>query len=157
MLRLRGGRGLNGGGVVLEVRHLSKSYNDVRALTDVSLSVAAGELVAVIGPSGAGKSTLLRCINRMVDATSGEVIFENVDVQTLKRQDLRKVRTKIGMIFQHFNLVYRLTVIENVLHGRLGYMRGLSGILGRYSELDKARAVEIISRLGLMRPGLQAV
>lgn len=140
---------MNGGGVVLEVRHLSKSYNDVRALTDVSLSVSSGELVAVIGPSGAGKSTLLRCINRMVDATSGEVIFENVDVQTLKRQDLRKVRTKIGMIFQHFNLVYRLTVIENVLHGRLGYMRGLSGILGRYSELDKARAVEIISRLGL--------
>ena len=81
---------------------------------------------------------------------SGEVLFENVDVQTLKRQDLRRVRTKIGMIFQHSNLVYRLTVIENVLHGRLGYMRGLSGIVGRYSELDKARAVEIIRRLGLI-------
>jgi phosphonate transport system ATP-binding protein len=136
--------------MVLEVRHLSKSYNEVQALTDVSLSVCCGELVAAIGPSGAGKSTLLRCINRMIDATSGEVMFENVDVQTLQRQDLRKVRTKIGMIFQHFNLVYRLTVIENVLHGRLGYMRGLRGILGHYSELDKARAVEIISRLGLM-------
>ncbi len=141
---------LNGGSVVLEVRHLSKNYNDVQALTDVSISVAAGELVAVIGPSGAGKSTLLRCINRMIDATAGEVMFENVDVQALKRQDLRRVRTKIGMIFQHFNLVYRLTVIENVLHGRLGYMRGLSGIIGHYSELDKARAVEIICRLGLM-------
>jgi phosphonate transport system ATP-binding protein len=144
------GREMNGTSSVLEVRHLSKSYNEVRALSDVNLSVSGGELVAVIGPSGAGKSTLLRCINRMIDATAGEVIFENVDIQTLRRQDLRRVRTKIGMIFQHFNLVYRLTVIENVLHGRLGYMRGFRGIAGAYSELDKARAVEIIRRLGLM-------
>ena len=135
---------------VLEVRHLSKSYGDVTALSDVSLSVGPGELVGLIGPSGAGKSTLLRCINRMIDATEGEVIFEDVNVQRLGRNDLRRVRTKIGMIFQHYNLVYRLTVIENVLHGRLGYMRGLGGIVGRYSELDKARAVEIIRRLGLL-------
>ena len=135
---------------VLEVRHLSKVYGDVTALCDVSLSVGSGELVALVGPSGAGKSTLLRCINRMIDATGGEVIFEGVDVQKLKRGDLRRVRTKIGMIFQHYNLVHRLTVIENVLHGRLGYMGGLGGIVGRYSELDKARAVEIVRRVGLM-------
>jgi len=141
---------VNGERAVLEVRNLSKSYGEVRALSDVNLSVARGELVALIGPSGAGKSTLLRCINRMIDATTGEVVFENVDVQRLARADLRRVRTKIGMIFQHYNLVYRLTVIENVLHGRLGYLRGVSGIIGRYSELDKARAVEIIRRLGLL-------
>ena len=135
---------------VLEVRHLSKAYGDVTALSDVSLSVGSGELVALVGPSGAGKSTLLRCINRMIDATGGEVIFEGVDVQKLRRGDLRRVRTKIGMIFQHYNLVHRLTVIENVLHGRLGYMRGLGGVIGLYSELDKARAVEIIRRLGLL-------
>jgi len=135
---------------VLEVHNLSKSYGDVTAMSDVNLHVGTGELVALIGPSGAGKSTLLRCINRMIDASSGEVVFEDVDVQRLGRQDLRRVRTKIGMIFQHYNLVYRLTVIENVLHGRLGYMRGLGGIVGRYSELDKARAVEIIRRLGLL-------
>ena len=141
---------MHGQSAVLEVRNLSKSYGEVRALSDVNLSVGRGELVALIGPSGAGKSTLLRCINRMIDATTGEVVFENVDVQRLARADLRRVRTKIGMIFQHYNLVYRLTVIENVLHGRLGYLRGVSGIIGRYSELDKARAVEIIRRLGLL-------
>jgi len=139
-----------GESAVLEVRHLSKCYGEVTALSDVSLSVSSGELVALIGPSGAGKSTLLRCINRMIDATAGEVIFEGVDVQKLRRGDLRRVRTKIGMIFQHYNLVHRLTVIENVLHGRLGYLRGLAGIIGHYTELDKARAVEIIRRLGLM-------
>ncbi|HET6487915.1 MAG TPA: phosphonate ABC transporter ATP-binding protein [Spirochaetia bacterium] len=141
---------MNGESAVLEVRNLSKSYGEVQALADVNLSVGRGELVALIGPSGAGKSTLLRCINRMIDATTGEVVFENVDVQRLARADLRRVRTKIGMIFQHYNLVYRLTVIENVLHGRLGYLRGVSGIIGRYSELDKARAVEIIRRVGLL-------
>jgi phosphonate transport system ATP-binding protein len=141
---------VSGEHAVLEVRHLSKNYDEVPALSDVSLSVGTGELVALIGPSGAGKSTLLRCINRMIDATEGEVIFGDVDVQSLRHGDLRRVRTKIGMIFQHYNLVYRLTVIENVLHGRLGYIRGLGGIIGHYSELDKARAVEIIRRLGLL-------
>ncbi len=141
---------MNGERAVLEVRDLSKCYGNVRALSEVNLSIGRGELVALSGPPGAGKSTLLRCINRMIDSTTGQVMFESVDVQRLARADLRKVRTKIGMIFQHYNLVYRLTVIENVLHGRLGYLRGIDGIIGRYSELDKARAVEIIRRLGLL-------
>jgi len=141
---------VNGENTVLEVRNLSKCYGDVQALSDVNLAVGSGELVALIGPSGAGKSTLLRCINRMIEPTTGQVIFEDVDIRSLAHADLRRVRTKIGMIFQHYNLVYRLTVIENVLHGRLGYLRGVGGIIGHYSELDKARAVEIIRRLGLL-------
>ncbi|HVP19588.1 MAG TPA: ATP-binding cassette domain-containing protein, partial [Spirochaetia bacterium] len=122
---------------ILEITHLSKKYKDVTALVDVNLKVRAGEFVTVIGRSGAGKSTLLRCVNRLVEANSGRIEFDGVEVLKLRKSDLRHLRTRIGMIFQHFNLVYRLTVIENVLHGRLGYMRGVDGIVGRYSELDK--------------------
>lgn len=103
---------------LLEFRNVFKKYGrDTTALSDVSFSVEAGAFVSVIGPSGAGKSTLLRCINRMVDASRGEIVFDGINTQSLKKRDLRKLRTKIGMIFQHYNLVNRLSVIENVLHG----------------------------------------
>ena len=103
-----------------------------------------GEFVSVIGPSGAGKSTLLRCINRMIEVTSGEVSFDGVIASKQRKRDLRKLRTKIGMIFQHYNLVDRLTVIENVLHGRLGYKSTLAGSSGRYSQEEKRQAFEYI-------------
>ena len=134
---------------LLEVKNLSKNYKDTKALVDVSFSVERGELVAVIGPSGAGKSTLLRCINRMIEATAGSVLFEEEDVLGLRRRALRHVRAKMGMIFQHYNLVYRLTVMENVLHGRLGSKSEFDGIIGRYSESEKSLAVDILARLGL--------
>lgn len=135
---------------LLELRNVTKRYGqEIEALSDVSFSVKEGEFVAVIGPSGAGKSTLLRCINRMIEATSGEIIFDGVNVSTLNKKDLRKLRTKIGMIFQHYNLVNRLSVIENVLHGRLGYKSTLAGVLGIYTEEEKRQAVKILSLLGL--------
>lgn len=135
---------------ILKVSGLSKEYKGgTKALTDVSFSVEEGEFVSIIGPSGAGKSTLLRCINRMIDATEGEVNFDGVSVKSLNKKGLRKHRTKIGMIFQHYNLVNRLSVIENVLHGRLGYKSTIAGVIGFYSEDEKKHAFELITKLGL--------
>lgn len=135
---------------LLELNHVTKSYHrNSPALADVSFSVREGEFVAIIGPSGAGKSTLLRCINRMIEASGGEISFNGVKVSNLSKHDLRKLRTQIGMIFQHYNLVDRLTVIENVLHGRLGYKSTLAGVLGRYNEEEKKQAFRMIEILGL--------
>jgi phosphonate transport system ATP-binding protein len=135
---------------LLEVKDVSKQYgSDAFALSHVNFSVKEGEFVSIIGPSGAGKSTLLRCINRMVDASSGEINFDGVNVQQLNKKDLRSLRTKIGMIFQHYNLVNRMSVIENVLHGRLGYKSTFMGALGIYTEEEKQQAVKIIRSLGL--------
>lgn len=135
---------------ILELKNVSKNYNNTtKALRDVSLTFEAGEFVSVIGPSGAGKSTLLRCINRLVDPTGGSIICEECDITRIKGNELRRVRTKIGMIFQHYNLVNRLSVIENVLHGRLGHKSTLSGAVGIFTEDEKERAFAIIDKLGL--------
>lgn len=134
---------------LLEIRELSKRYGNAEALRDVSFSVRKGEFVSVIGPSGAGKSTLLRCINRMVEASGGEIVFDGVRVLDLGRKELRKLRTQIGMVFQHYNLVNRLTVIENVLHGRLGHKSVLAGALGLFREEEKAQAIRLLEKLGL--------
>ncbi len=134
----------------LEIKNVSKTYNNsTKALQDVTLSFEEGEFVSVIGPSGAGKSTLLRCINRLVDATQGAIIFDGQDITGVSGKALRKVRTKTGMIFQHYNLVNRLSVIENVLHGRLGYKSTLSGAIGHYTEKEKEQAFIILDKLGL--------
>src|ERR1700761_7194710 len=135
---------------LLDVSHLMKNYDGARpALDDISFTIKKGEFVSVIGPSGAGKSTLLRCINRMIELSEGEVRFEGLSVGQLNRSDLKKLRSKIGMIFQHYNLVERLTVIENVLHGRLGSKSTLAGALGRYTREEKQHAMELIAMLGL--------
>ena len=134
---------------LLEIHNLSKDYRGVPALVDVSLCVKKGVVVAVIGRSGAGKSTLLRCINRMVEPSSGRVEFEGRDVLALGRRNLRAMRTRVGMIFQHYNLVPRLTVAENVLHGRLGFKSTWAGLLGLYSESEKRRAWDLLVQLGL--------
>ncbi|USK37212.1 phosphonate ABC transporter ATP-binding protein [Cytobacillus firmus] len=135
---------------LLDVNHLTKQFGkDSKALTDVSFSVQEGEFVSIIGPSGAGKSTLLRCINRMIDATGGDIRFQELDVMDLKKKELKQVRTKIGMIFQHYNLVNRLSVIENTLHGKLGTKSTLAGVLGLYSKEEKQQAIEILNVLGL--------
>jgi phosphonate transport system ATP-binding protein len=136
---------------LLEVSHLVKHYDGARpALNDISFSIKKGEFVSVIGPSGAGKSTLLRCINRMIEASKGEVHFEGKSVGRLNRKDLKKLRSTIGMIFQHYNLVDRLTVIENVLHGRLGCKSTFAGALGRYTREEKQQAMDVIAMLGLV-------
>ena len=135
---------------LLELKNVSKYYNqEIAALDEVSFAVEAGEFVSVIGPSGAGKSTLLRCINRMIEPSDGEITFDRVSTLDLSKKDLRKLRTQIGMIFQHYNLVDRLTVAENVLHGRLGSKSTLAGVMGRYSEEEKRQAFGIIEILGL--------
>lgn len=135
---------------ILEFRKVSKTYNNAtNALQDVSFTVEEGEFVSIIGPSGAGKSTLLRCINRLVEATYGSVILDGQDVTKANKKELQKVRTKTGMIFQNYNLVERLSVIENVLHGRLGQKSALSGMIGMYSEQEKQKAVGILNKLGL--------
>ncbi|WP_067727562.1 phosphonate ABC transporter ATP-binding protein [Oceanobacillus damuensis] len=135
---------------LLQVEGLGKSYNlETKVLKNVNFEVGAGEFVSIIGPSGAGKSTLLRCINRMVEINEGNVIFDGMDVRSLKKKELRKLRTNIGMIFQHYNLVPRLTVIENVLHGRFGYKTTLQGILGRFTEEEKEHAFFLLEKLGI--------
>ncbi|CDQ38054.1 phosphonate ABC transporter ATP-binding protein [Virgibacillus salexigens] len=135
---------------LLQVIELGKSYNtETRVLKGVNFDVKAGEFVSIIGPSGAGKSTLLRCINRMVSISEGSILFDNQEVSRLKKKDLRKLRTDIGMVFQHYNLVPRLTVIENVLHGRFGYKSTLQGVLGRFNEDEKARAFYLLHKLGI--------
>lgn len=144
------GRPLLSGRPLLEVSQLVKRYDAGKpALDGISFSIRKGEFVSVIGPSGAGKSTLLRCINRMIEATSGEVSFEGASVGLLDRKNLKRLRSKIGMIFQHYNLVERLTVIENVLHGRLGAKSTLAGAAGHYSREEKRQATEVIAMLGL--------
>ena len=113
---------------VLEIKNLKKYYGNVKAVENVSFSAKQGELVVIIGPSGAGKSTVLRCINRMIEATDGSIYFEGNDITKIKKEkNLKYLRRKIGMIFQSFNLVYRLSVFQNVLHGRLGYMSQAEG------------------------------
>ena len=135
---------------ILEFQHVSKVYNNTtKALDDLSFSVKEGEFLSIIGPSGAGKSTILRCINRLVDATDGKIIYDGKDIMHINKRQLRNVRTKTGMIFQHYNLVDRLSVMENVLHGRLGQKSTFSGMIGHYSESEKEQAFAILEELGL--------
>ena len=135
---------------ILEFKHVSKIYDNItKALDDINFAVDEGEFVSIIGPSGAGKSTLLRCINRLIDPSEGEIMFDGQDITHVKGKELRKVRTKTGMIFQHYNLVNRLSVIENVLHGTLGKKSTISGMVGHYTEEEKRTAFEILKELGL--------
>jgi phosphonate transport system ATP-binding protein len=127
---------------LLEIRDLVKVYaRGTRALDGISLDVRRGEFVVLIGLSGSGKSTLLRCINGLVAPTSGRVIFEGADVTLAKGSDLRRIRRRIGMIFQQFNLVKRSSVFANVLAGRLGYRSSWRTIASRPSREDVALAV----------------
>ena len=135
---------------LLEVKNISKQYEKERkVLSQISFDVDSGEFISIIGPSGAGKSTLLRCINRMIDFSSGEIRFRDVNVMSLSKKDLRSHRTQIGMIFQHYNLVSRLTVIENVLHGRLGYKSTLQGVMTRFTEEEKSEAFFLLKKMGM--------
>lgn len=135
---------------MLEIKNLTKVYDDgTVALKNVSFTVEDGEFLGVIGLSGSGKSTLLRCINRLIDPTEGQVIWNGIDVTAAKSDDLRKIRRQIGMIFQHFNLVKRSPVITNVLSGRLGYVSPWNSLFNRFSGKDRQRAMEALDRLGI--------
>ena len=136
---------------ILRVQNVSKTYEDnaVQALRYASFEVHEGELISVIGPSGSGKSTLLRCINRMIDVSEGSIQFLNYEVTCANKRQIKDIRRNIGMIFQHYNLVYRLNVLENVLHGRLGYYPTWKSTLGMYSQKDIEQAAKLLEMLGL--------
>ena len=135
---------------MLRVEHLTKTYpNGTQALQDVSFEVADGEFLAVIGLSGSGKSTLLRCINRLVEPTSGNILWDGEDVTAASGADIRRLRRKIGMVFQQFNLVKRSSVYTNVLSGRLGYVNTAASLLNLFSKADQARAMASLEQVGL--------
>jgi len=135
---------------LLSIRELAKSYSkDKLVLKNINLEIKEGEFIVIIGSSGAGKSTLIRCINRLVEPSKGEIIFEGLNVTYLKGKKLRKVRSKMGMIFQHYNLIGRTNVIKNVIHGRLGQTSVLKSMLGLYSEEEKQNAYNLLKQVGL--------
>ena len=135
---------------MLRVENLTKVYDDgTVALRDVSFEVPDGQFLAIIGLSGSGKSTLLRCINRLVEPTSGRILWNGVDVAGATQEDLRLIRRRIGMVFQHFNLVHRSKVVTNVLAGRLGYVNPALAVVNRFPRADVAKAMAQLERVGL--------
>ncbi len=136
---------------MLKLEKLTKVYKTGdKALSDVDLEVPQGQVIALIGPSGAGKSTLIRCINRLVDPTSGRVILKGVDLTGLGARRLRRERRRMGMIFQEYALVERLTVMENVLSGRLGYVGFLRSFFRKFPQSDIDEAFRLLDRVGLL-------
>jgi len=135
---------------VLRLVGLKKQYKTGdRALDGIDLEVPAGQVMALIGPSGAGKSTLIRCINRLVEPTSGQVFLGDLELTRLRQGALRKTRRRMGMIFQEYALVERLTVMENVLSGRLGYVGFWRSWLRKFPADDIAAAFDLLERVGL--------
>jgi len=135
---------------MLEIRNLTKVYNDgTVALKNVSFNVPDGEFMVIIGLSGSGKSTLLRCINRLIDPTEGEIIWNDLDLAKLQGEELRKARRHIGMVFQQFNLVKRSNVMTNVLTGRLGYTPTWNSLMHQFSASDKEKAKAALERMGI--------
>lgn len=136
---------------MLKLEQLTKVYpTGDKALTDVTLEIPNGQVVALIGPSGAGKSTLIRCINRLVTPSSGKAILDDVELTTLGAGGLRRERRRMGMIFQEYALVERLTVMENVLSGRLGYVGFWRSYFRKFPQKDVDEAFRLLDRVGLL-------
>ena len=136
---------------ILEVKELRIRYtrSGPDILKGVSFNVEKDDFFAIIGPSGAGKSTLIRCINRLVEPNSGDVILNGENITKMGKGDLRTARRRMGMIFQEFNLVERMSVMDNVLSGRLGYVGTLRSFLRWYPKSDIQRALELLEQVGL--------
>jgi phosphonate transport system ATP-binding protein len=136
---------------MLKLDKLVKTYHTGdQALKSIELEIPQGQVLALIGPSGAGKSTLIRCINRLVEPTSGKVYLDGVELTTLRSGALRRERRRMGMIFQEYALVERLTVMENVLTGRLGYVGFWRSFLRRFPQTDIDAAYHLLDRVGLL-------
>lgn len=155
---------------MIRIQNLSKTYpNGTKALHNVDLEIKEGEFLAVLGLSGAGKSTLLRCINRIIEPTEGSIVFKNMDketlefnvkgtdqvlvdqdITTLKNKDMRKVRKQIGMVFQSFNIIKRMSVIQNVLSGRVAYHNTFRTIFGLFPEADKQIAYRALKKVDIL-------
>jgi len=135
---------------MLALRHLSKSYVPGKpVLTDINVEIGARGITAIIGASGTGKSTLIRCINRLVEPTAGEILFDGRDLAKLSGAELRLARRQIGMVFQEYNLVERLTVMENLLSGRLGYVSSWRAWRRKFPPDDIRKAYELLDVVGL--------
>ncbi len=135
---------------MLQLSELKKRYNTGDyALKGVTLDIPKGQVLALIGPSGAGKSTLIRCVNRLVEPTSGSVKLKEIELTRLSSSALRRARRKMGMIFQEYALVELLTVMENVLSGRLGYVGFWRSYLRNFSSSDIQEAYRLLDRVGL--------
>jgi len=135
---------------MLRIEALHKRYKTGdAALRGVSFSVGSGEIIGLIGPSGAGKSTLIRCVNPLVEPTSGRIVLAGTEITGLGRGGLRRARRRMGMIFQEYALVERLTVMENVLSGRLGYVGFWRSWFRRFPQEDIERAFAVLDRVGL--------
>ncbi len=135
---------------MLRIENLTKVYpNGTQALKNVSFDVPDGEFMVVIGLSGSGKSTLLRCINRLIEPTSGKIYWDGQDITSASQAELRSIRRNIGMIFQQFNLVKRSSVMTNVLSGRLGYVNPWASLLGIWPVIEKQRALKALERVGI--------
>lgn len=135
---------------ILSVRNLTKTYpNGVRALKGVSFDVKKGEFLVVIGLSGSGKSTMLRCFNQLNQATDGEILLHDQDITKLKGKDVKQLRTKLAMVFQHFNLIPRHTVLSNVLMGSLSRTPTLKSMLGLFSDEDVEKARGFLRLVGI--------
>jgi len=147
---------------ILEIKDLHKAYGDkTQVLRGSNLQIEQGEFVCIIGLSGAGKSTLLRCVNRLIEASSGAILVprsltglsadgDKADILKLNPEELRLVRRKVGMVFQQFNIVKRLSVIENVLSGGLGYQPALRSVLRMFFQEEKRQALTNLKRVGLL-------
>lgn len=134
----------------LIIKNLFKEYVPGKpVLSDISLEVEAKGVTAIIGPSGTGKSTLIRCINRLVDPTSGDIYFKNENLAKISGRQLRYARRHIGMVFQEYNLLERLSVMENVLSGRLGYVSAFRAWLRKFSQEDVNKAFELLQQVGM--------
>jgi len=135
---------------MLEIKNLTKIYEGgVKALDNVSFSVEQGEFLAVIGLSGSGKSTLLRCINRLIEPTEGQIIWNGEDITAASQEEMLRIRRKMGMIFQHFNLVTRSKVLTNVLAGRLGYVNPVMSLINRFPQSDIEMAFRQLERVSI--------
>jgi phosphonate transport system ATP-binding protein len=135
---------------MLQVKNLTKIYDGgVKALNNVTFDAPKGQFLAVIGLSGSGKSTLLRCINRLIDPTEGQILWNGEDVTAANPEEMRRIRRKIGMVFQHFNLVHRSKVLTNVLAGRLGYVNPAWSLLNRFPKEDMTKALQQLERVGI--------
>jgi phosphonate transport system ATP-binding protein len=136
---------------ILEVENLRAKYSarGPEILKGISFEVEDNDFFAIIGPSGAGKSTLIRCINRLIEPTSGGIRLDGTDMLSLDTRALRRKRRHIGMIFQEFNLINRMSVMDNVLSGRLGYVGAIRSIFRVFTNRDIQRALELLERVGL--------
>lgn len=136
---------------MLIIENLTKIYdNGYKALDNINLEIPDGQFVSIIGLSGSGKSTLLRCINRLIEPTSGRIIWNGVDVTKASDEEVRLIRRKIGMIFQQFNLVKRSKVITNVLQGRLGYVNPVYSFFNYFPKKDREEALKNLQRVGIV-------